>query len=303
MSLLDGEQLKIELINGFKVARKVTILSAYFTVPAAKLLLEHLSIESSAKVVVRARPGDLLAGSTDLQAIRLLHENGICCHIHRSLHAKLYVIDNKIGFVGSSNFTSNGLKISGYGNLELSTPINITESELSLVNEIVSDSILVTASVLSRLEEFLLLKSHSIESEDSDWWEDVLDIAKYNAKDGLFIADLPWCNIHSDNLTEALKHDKDIFSFGENINLVKLTFKRSKVYQFLKQKLIESGEVSVYFGQVTEWVHSALKDDTLPYRSEIKIYIANLYSYVEFFGHHDFIVDRPNYSQRITLLK
>ncbi|CAH6815313.1 PLD phosphodiesterase domain-containing protein [Vibrio chagasii] len=302
MKLLVGDALRNQLVDRFSTAKNVTILSAYFTLPAAKLLLDYLPLTSQGRVVVRARPQDLLSGATDIKAIRYLFDNGIPCHIHRSLHAKLYVIDNKDGWIGSANFTSNGLKISGYGNVELSTQITISEKELKLVRTIISDSLFISKDILENLEYFVEENVSTLSSCDDEWWEDILDVSNYDLSEGLLITDLPWCNPNSnDNSIEALQHDKDVFKL-RNPDKVCSCFKRSKVYKFLYQKLQEEVNSEVYFGTVTEWIHSALKDDMLPYRSEIKDYIFNLYSYIDLYGKIDFIVDRPNYSQRIRLI-
>jgi phosphatidylserine/phosphatidylglycerophosphate/cardiolipin synthase-like enzyme len=303
MKLLVGDALRSQLISGLASAKNVTILSAYFTLPAARLLLEHLPIASQGRVIVRARPQDLLSGATDVSAIRYLFDNGISCHIHRSLHAKLYVIDNKHGWIGSANFTSNGLKISGYGNVELSTQISVTESELKLVRTIVNDSIFVSKAILERLEAFVEENTSTLAPFCDDWWEDILQVSTYHLSEGLLMTDLPWCNPNStDNSSEALEHDIDVFKF-EDDDRVKACFKRSKIYRFIHQKLQQVETEEVYFGTLTEWIHSALKDDVLPYRSEVKDYVANLYSYLELYGYEDFIIDRPNYSQRIRLIK
>ncbi|MCE7555407.1 phospholipase D-like domain-containing protein [Aliivibrio fischeri] len=303
MNLISGDELQSILINGFKTANKVTIISAYFTQPAAKLLLQYLPLTSSAKVVVRARPVDLLSGATDIKAIRLMYENGIPCHIHRSLHAKLYVLDDKIGFVGSSNFTSNGLKISGYGNLELSAYLTINEKELDLINNIQADSLLVTKSVLEKLEGFALSASASEIDDVIDWWEEVLSIPKYNKEDGLFVSDLPWCHWDKENKEENIDHDNDMFSFGlSGYEKKRSSFINSKIYHYVLYQLNESDSGTLYFGELTQLIHSTLRDDLLPYRSEIKNYVANIYSYIENLCHDSINVDRLNYSQRLSLI-
>lgn len=303
MSLILGEQLKNNLISYFQTAHKVFILSAYFSEPAAKLLIKNLPLESTAKVVVRARPHDLVSGATDIRAIRLLFDNGISCYIHRSLHAKLYIIDNDIGFVGSANFTANGLKISGYGNIELSTKISVSEEDLSLANQVMFDSILVTNDVLSKLEDFVDALKDEGDYEQDDWWENILQLRMYDVSEGLFIADLPWTRYGCDADNEASQHDQDVFGFNHVKSNKSRTqkFLNSKVYQFIKQKLEQSDDGMAYFGEVTSWIHMALKDDILPYRAEIKEYVANVYSYFDSLAKSEFVIDKPNYSQRISL--
>jgi hypothetical protein len=171
-----------------------------------------------------------------------------------------------------------------------------------MINKISADAILVTSDILESLESYIhdynLDLDLDLEQETiKDWWEDVLHLDKYSFKEGLFVADLPWCNLNEEsNTSEAKAHDDDIFRHGE------LTLKNSKIYQFILQKFHSEGLNEVYFGQLTEWIHSALKDDILPYRSELKNYVANVYSYLDKYGQDCFIIDRPNYSQRIKLI-
>ena len=302
MKLILAENLKLILVNEFTSATKVTIISAYLTCSAVKLLLDSLNKEATCRVVVRARPQDILSGATDIRAIRLLYDNGICCHINRSLHAKLYVINNIKAYIGSSNFTSNGLKISSYGNLELSTLIDINLKELELINEIINDSILITNSVLLNLELYVEeKKTIKINDCNDEWWDAVLNINTYNKKLGLFIADLPWCSLDEKNADEDILHDNDMFSFTAIENIRIKRFISSKIYLFIKYMMKENNLKYVYFGQVTEWVHSSLKDDIVPYRAEIKNYVSNLYTYIAHLAKDEFLVDRPNYSQRITM--
>jgi hypothetical protein len=302
MNLILAENLKSILVTEFSSAKKVIIVSAYLTYPAVILLLDSLNKEATCRVVVRARPQDVLSGATDIRAIRLLYENGICCYINRSLHAKLYVINNIKAYIGSSNFTSNGLKISSYGNIELSTLINIELKELELINKIIEDSILITHSVLLSLEKYIEEnKIDKVNDCNDEWWDSVLNINTYNKELGLFIADLPWCSLNKENVNDDILHDDDIFSYKSTDNIRIKKFRGSKIYLFIKHMMKENDLNYVYFGQVTEWVHSSLKDDIVPRRAVVKNYVSNLYTYITHLAKDEFLVDKPNHSQRIIM--
>lgn len=299
MQLLQGDQLRLKIEDGLRSSRKVIILSAYFTESAARLLLDNLPLSSSAKLIVRARPQDILSGATDLKAIRLMYENGIICHLNRSLHAKLYVLDNQIGYIGSANFTSNGLKISGYGNLELSVEIKMTREDLNLINSIIDDSILLTLSKLEALERYIT--EYKNDSIINDWWDEYLNAKSFDISSGLFIADLPWCNLNAENLEENVKHDKDVFSIGERPDIVSSKFQNSKVFHFLNEILKNRKNNEIYFGSLCDCLHSVIRDDITPYRTDVKKFAANIFSYIEIYAKEAFIVDCPNYSQRLVL--
>lgn len=299
-NLLLSESLAEQLKATFSEAREITILSAYVTLPAVDFLFEHAPLGVGIDFVCRARPSDILNGSCDVKALKTLHYSGVRCFISRDLHAKLYVVDNAIGYLGSANFTSNGLKLSGYGNIELSIQVDLSAKDIALVHQIRDDAIELNSEILKELERYA--SGSADETQVDEWWESIIGLPNYCESDGLYVNDLPWCNLyHTNNSQDSVVHDEDVFKRGEE-RRVKSCFKNSKVYQFLLQKLKQEEMNEAYFGKVTEWIHSALKDDILPYRSDIKDYVANIYTYIEKYGEEHFVVDKPNYSQRITLV-
>jgi hypothetical protein len=302
INLLTTSDLTKHLKIAFNNASTVTLISAYLTKPAVDFLFDILPLGVKTVCVVRARPQDLLSGSCDLQAIKILHYSGVRCYINRELHAKLYVVDNYNGFIGSANFTTQGLKLFGIGNFELSTKITLGPSDLALIQNLIDDSVLVTNNILKKLEKFI--KEHISERQNTlvdEWWDNILELKPYSTDQGLYVGDLPWCHFDKENSSDALEHDKDLFGFSDDDTGV-IKFKHSKIYQFLKIRLQETEDKQIYFGTLTELIHSALKDDTLPYRSEVKDYVANVYSYLEKLASDEMKVDRPNHSQRITLI-
>lgn len=299
-NLLLSESLSQHLKAAFSDAREITILSAYVTQPAVDFLFEHAPLGVGIDFICRARPCDILNGSCDIMALKTLHYSGVRCFISRDLHAKLYIVDNVIGYLGSANFTNNGLKLSGYGNIELSVQVDLTDKDIALVDQIRDDAIELNKEILKVLEAYSL--GTEDETDVDEWWEHIIGLPNYREYEGLYVNDLPWCNLSNlNNPQDSVEHDMDVFNFGDDVK-VKTRFRNSKVYQFILQKLKQEESHEAYFGKVTEWIHSALKEDMLPYRSEIKDYVANLYIYIEQHGKEHFVVDQPNYSQRITLI-
>ncbi|MFA0069131.1 phospholipase D family protein [Vibrio breoganii] len=303
MSLI-GKDFSKHLEEAFNNANSLMVVSAYLTMPAVDFLFDKLPLGVPAKFVVRARPEDILSGSCDLDAIKTMHFSGINCYLNREVHAKLYVIDQSFGFIGSANFTNNGLRLAGYGNLELSTKIDISTKDLSLIETIIKDSIPVTADLIKKLE---IYKKHNatcdlVQNQVDSWWDKLLDLQEYNVKDGLYVTDLPWIDLSEPGKDPtAIEHDQDVFHFGSRIDALEHRFKASKIFNFVRSSLQETEQGCLYFGELTALVHSALKDDVLPYRSEIKEYIVNLISYLQLLAQDQIVIDRPNYSQRIAL--
>ena len=88
-----------------------------------------------------------------------------------------------------------------------------------------------------------------------------------------------------------------------DLDLVVEKFKSSKMYHWLLN-LLESEGGEVYFGRVSSLLHDNLLDDPVPYRSEVKKLVSNIYSWIELLTPHriSLIVDTPNHSQRISLI-
>ncbi|MFS1982717.1 phospholipase D family protein [Vibrio breoganii] len=303
MSLI-GKDFSKHLEDAFSDANSLMVVSAYLTMPAVDFLFDKLPLGVPARFVVRARPEDILSGSCDLDAIKTMHYSGIKCYLNREVHAKLYVIDQSFGFIGSANFTNNGLRLAGYGNLELSTKIDISDTDLSLIETIIEDSIPVTADLIKKLE--IYRKDHAISDAISapvdSWWNELLGLQEYSLEDGLYVTDLPWIDLSEPSLDSiAIEHDRDVFHFESSLGAIEQRFKASKIFSFVRSSLQESENDCLYFGELTALVHSALKDDILPYRSEIKQYVANLISYLQLLAKDQIAIDRPNYSQRISL--
>ncbi|WP_170308350.1 phospholipase D family protein [Parashewanella tropica] len=310
MNLITADHLSNELEAQFSSAQSIKIITGYLTLSAAEFLLNSISDETTVQLIVRARPQDLISGATDIDAIKLLFKNGVRCHIHRTLHAKLYVIDNKYGFIGSANFTSNGLKLSGYGNFELSTKTKLTDKDNGLIREVFNDSIMVTKRVIETLEGFVSSSSATpeLDSSTKGWWNELIAPEASYTCDRLYISDLPWVNLEQDlssldESSENFLHDVDVFGLevDKNGNARALNFQKSKIYQFLTRELSSKENKELYFGELTSKVHDLLVDEPMPYRSDIKQLVFNLLIYCKVFSMGILTIDTPSYSTRIKL--
>ena len=57
----------------------------------------------------------------------------------------------------------------------------------------------------------------------------------------------------------------------------------------------------LYFGELAENLHNTIISDPKPYRRDVKTMLSNLLKLVEEMEMEEIIIDRPNYSQRISL--
>ncbi len=282
-------------------ATQVNILSPYLTMAAVEYLFQHLPLGVHTKIIVRARPQDILSGSVDINALNILHESGIKCFLHRTLHGKFYQINEDEGYIGSANFTSNGLCLSGYGNLELTLKVKLSTQDQSFIASIFQTAIPITNEIIKEMIAFSLRENKDLGLCPA-WWDNLLPIINYIPEnDGLYVGDLPWCNFSTENTDVDIEHDKDIFSFGKPIKEMRNEFLQSKVFLFIIDKLKKCEHKNMYFGELSKLIHSSLRDDLLPYRKEVKGYVINLLTYIENLVPDKIAIDRPNYSQRISL--
>ena len=174
MNLIKSVSFNQALNAQLSSASTVKILSAYITDSAVNAHKEHLS--STSTIVARAIPQDFLAGSSTISAFESLLDMGVDLRIHPSLHAKLYLINESDMYLGSANFTNNGLNISGVGNLELMTQVTADEEDLLMVNSIIAESIPLTRTMLETMKE--LLSDITLELSKYDltaWPEDMFE--------------------------------------------------------------------------------------------------------------------------------
>ena len=54
--------------------------------------------------------------------------------------------------------------------------------------------------------------------------------------------------------------------------------------------------------ELAKKIHDVLYDDPKPYRQDVKLLQANLYSYIKYFKPNNILYDQPNVSERIILI-
>lgn len=133
MSELLGSNFKKSITENLKeCSRSIIIISPYVTVPAVKELVKALSSSVKTRCLITVPPGiEYVTGSVEVEALELLEQSGFEIRCLPALHAKIYLLDEKQAYVGSSNFTSNGWGLSAAHkeNVEEMILIKITKNE------------------------------------------------------------------------------------------------------------------------------------------------------------------------------
>lgn len=127
------KQLKDELSLA---SESLIIISPYITDAAVRELLPNLKKNKLTMKLITLPPGkEYITGSVEPMALLHLTENGIQVRTLQDLHSKIYIIDDRIAYVGSANFTSSGWRINNYGNIEVMTRTKLLEKDLEWLNK------------------------------------------------------------------------------------------------------------------------------------------------------------------------
>ncbi len=247
------------------------------------------------RLLIRFRMDDILTGSTDFSVVEYGMKAGWQVYIRFDLHAKTYIVDNKRGLVGSANLTNSGLSICKHGNMEMATLVDVEPKDIEKINKLFDDAILIDDTLLRELKSQIAAVEAGEQKENHSW--DATINTMFNPHvDTLFSYELP---------EEFTLRNGEYFSFldetydGDNEKFKGL-FRWSNAYLWLLSTLKENGGC-LYFGALTEKMHSALISDPKPYRRDVKQMLANLLSLIDRLGMEEIVIDQPNYSQRVIL--
>lgn len=91
---------------------KVVIISPFISLNIAEKLVQIVKDKHiDCKILTRFERKSFIEKASNLDALKLLIENGVQILALKDLHSKVYLIDYKTCFVGSANFTNKGLNI------------------------------------------------------------------------------------------------------------------------------------------------------------------------------------------------
>ncbi|MBT3980793.1 MAG: hypothetical protein HOE90_05520, partial [Bacteriovoracaceae bacterium] len=116
--ILDEQQVRRELALALYSSRSsIIVLSAFIKHNAFEWLRKQIkNTDIEVIVVTRWRLDDLVTKVSDLSVYKQCQELGWTFKVDERLHAKLFLIDSSIAFVGSSNLTGAGLGLAEKSN-------------------------------------------------------------------------------------------------------------------------------------------------------------------------------------------
>lgn len=272
MNIILSNELENVILREISNCQKdVNIVTAFCKLSTLKLVDANINknITLRKRLLVRFLPSDIISGATDKEIYDYCKDNNWEIFIDFSIHAKTYIFDRVKCILGSANLTNRGLGISSNSNKELSSYFEIADEDYNKILSLYSDSEILDDDLYNQ-----------IISSTEDF-----EIIKY--KNNLNINKKIHCLMPEDFPDEGI----DII---ELYNL--------KSYKWLISYLKSKEDKSAYFGEITSQIHDIFVKDPRPYRKDIKQYQIALFSAIKRLKPKNLIIERPNYSEKITLI-
>lgn len=220
------------------------------------------------RLLVRFLPSDLSSGATDKEIFSYCMSHGWTIFVDYSIHAKTYIFDRIKCIIGSANLTDRGLGISDNSNKEASVCFELDDESYNKILSLYKDSIKLD----SALYEYII--SHMNDQE-------VINHKQYRMKNTsiecLFPEDFP---------TEAC----DVIDLYN-----------SRSYKWLVNYLGSKNTKSAFYGELAAEIHNVFVKDPRPYRKDIKQHLTDLLSAIKRLNILEVKIERPNYSELISL--
>lgn len=298
-----GRQLSI-------ASKNITILSGYVKAGAVEWLQDQVpeSFLGQVTIVTRWAPQDLISGSSDLTAFSVAEARGWRFRIHKSLHAKCTLVDNRWISVGSANITRSGLGIGRPPNVELTANGFPSPEALLLVRQIIDSSAMVTAELVAELASVL----GNIDIQDSALCvatqrlcsviDRHADRQKRLKPDDLF--ETTPASLASSSSDERA-HDLGILGGTEralaSTAIVSERLPETRIYRWLAVFLDKRDAKSASFGEITQALHNELTSSGPIRRTEVKRLLGNTLEWIEASDSKQFVIIKHRRSVSVAV--
>jgi hypothetical protein len=297
------QELTSSIVNS---SRELVICSAFIKERAIADLLRNISSDVSVTIVARWAKQDLALGASDLEVYSWCRDNGYRFGININLHAKLYLVDRSLIFLGSANLTHRGLSISGVGNVEIGTRLDPSATDVEKFRSFINNEVFwVDDQMFEKLESEVTVIQDSIrESIDFEWSSDINEMLKRKISH-LWVSELLFTSpetLRRPNFeSPEVVHDFELLNltidnFDEDC--LKRGFLNSRVYRWLRDNVGTGNDVR--FGWLTKQLHGAVLDNVTPYRREVKEFTKILFDWFKFMP-EVFEVNKFNVSESVRI--
>ena len=287
------------------------ICSAYIRSEAFQYFFEELfAAQVKIRVLARWTLSDLLAQSSDIATYEICRSKNVEFYIKQDFHGKLYDLAPNGVLIGSFNLTNRGFSISRDGNDEAGVLIENNKESREYIENLFANARLMDDDLFDKLSE-CVFKNKEKKQMLAAWPKDILDLIMPPLSlidEKILVNECFASSFEEFNKSKSASraHDLSLLCLDErnavDLTFVRSSFVRSKIFRWFCAA-VRAQEGEVYFGKATAMLHDQLFDDPKPYRHEVKGLLANLLSWIEGLELDEIKVDRPNYSQRISINK
>lgn len=298
MSLLMYDNLVKKIEDNFeKGCENLSIITAFCKLDTLRYIDSFTSKVTTKKIIVRFRLDDLISGATDKEIYDYCKQNNWEIYINLDLHAKVYILDD-VCFIGSANATNSGLNINKLGNIEISKEFEVTDEEKKQLNKIFSGSKKLNDDLYSKM--VLQLESINVRKLHKYSWNDNI-IKEYNQLYNLlFQEDFPI----NDNPSSLELDEKYLEIYkDDSLGKIKEKFEDTKIFKWLIYILSSQKNNEIYFGELSEKIHSIIFQEPRQYRKDVKELETKLINWIQILDYDYIKIDKPNYSTRIRLVR
>ena len=299
MGILVSNELKEELKKELKkTSRRVDIITEFCKIDSLKYLDEYIPKDVIKRLLIRFRLSDLLMGVTDIELFEYCKNNNWELYIDTNLHAKIYLVDNTC-YIGSANLTNGGLGITKIGNIEVSYKFELNKEEDNIKLEKLFDESIKLDDILYQKMKIDYKENKHINVKEVKWNNEIEEKLKEKF-DILLQEDFP-INEYPNNL----KTDEGYLGIEMNDSMeeIKRKFEDTKIMKWLIYILKSKENKEIYFGELTERIHTLIFKEPKVYRMEVKDLQSKLYNWLIILNYDYLSIDTPIHSTRIRLLK
>ena len=215
MGILKSYEFKdaIETLLDSNISRKLNslfIFSAFVKSEPIHWLSQMVPEDCAVSIIARFQPNDLNVGASDLEAYKKCSELGWQFGFIKNLHSKIYIFNDDVALLGSANFTSSGLNLDGYGNIEMGTEVKLSDEDRSTIKSLYSQVTWMNDGIYEQmkkeLDDYQIIES---KPKPFGWSDELKDLIKPPTQ-GLWTQDLFYTKLgESRDPDEDYSHDKD----------------------------------------------------------------------------------------------
>lgn len=287
------------------------IVAPFVKLEALQRLFESTKPAQGLKLICRWRPGDLVAGVSDLEVFGYLKAKGCELYVNPRIHMKLYVFESNVAVSTSANLTLRGLGYVGVdvANIEVGSDVELTAADWVNLYSVVRGSRLMTPELYARFEEYVKANPPpppAATAPDLLGPPKQFTLASLPATDSpTELADFYFNPTAFKERSEAARRGfQDLATFEIPPGLARNEFETVLGNAFRNSPFVVEfvgylrAERSLRFGAVNTWIYDKCEDVPLPYRWEVKTNTHALYNWLaHFFSEVSW--DRPHHSQVI----